>query len=65
MNLVEGEVIEQIEEVVEGWWSGVGQGGTKTGLFPCMCSDPIIAADMEYIFCCSQLCGADRDAGSA
>ena len=36
MNLAEGEYIEQIEEIDEGWWSGVGPGG-KTGLFPCEC----------------------------
>ena len=34
MGLIEGEYIEQIEEVDEGWWSGVGAGG-KAGLFPC------------------------------
>jgi hypothetical protein len=34
MNLTEGEVIEQIEELDEGWWSGVGGGGAKTGMFP-------------------------------
>lgn len=34
MNLLEGELIEQIEQVDEGWWSGVGQGGDKSGLFP-------------------------------
>lgn len=34
MNLVEGEVIDNIEEVDEGWWSGTGNGGAKTGLFP-------------------------------
>lgn len=39
MSLVEGELIEQIEEVDEGWWSGVGQGGAKTGLFPGMSPD--------------------------
>lgn len=33
MHLIEGEYIEQIEEVGEGWWSGVGADG-KTGLFP-------------------------------
>lgn len=33
MHLVEGELIEQIEQIDEGWWSGVGAGG-KTGLFP-------------------------------
>ena len=34
MSLVEGEVIEQIEQLDEGWWSGVGANGTKSGLFP-------------------------------
>lgn len=34
MALVEGEIIEQVEMVDEGWWSGVGQGGAKSGLFP-------------------------------
>lgn len=34
MALVEGEYIEQVEEVDDGWWTGVGPGG-KTGLFPC------------------------------
>ncbi|KAJ6624893.1 SH3 domain-containing protein [Mycena sp. CBHHK59/15] len=33
MNLVEGELIEQVEEIDEGWWSGIGPGG-KSGLFP-------------------------------
>ena len=34
MDLVEGELIEQIEQLDEGWWSGVGANGTKQGLFP-------------------------------
>lgn len=34
MNLHEGEMIEQIEELDEGWWSGVGENGAKSGLFP-------------------------------
>jgi hypothetical protein len=34
MNLIEGEMIEQIEQIDEGWWSGVGDGGAKMGLFP-------------------------------
>jgi hypothetical protein len=34
MNLVEGEVIEQIEQIDEGWWSGIGADGSKSGLFP-------------------------------
>ena len=37
MNLVEGEYIEQIEEVGDGWWSGVGPGG-NLGVFPCTLS---------------------------
>ena len=34
MNLLEGDIITDVEEIDEGWWSGVGPGG-KTGLFPC------------------------------
>lgn len=34
MSLVEGELIEQIEQLDEGWWSGVGADGAKSGLFP-------------------------------
>jgi hypothetical protein len=34
MHLVEGELIEEIEKLDEGWWSGVGGNGVKTGLFP-------------------------------
>ena len=34
MELTEGELIEQIEQLDEGWWSGVGANGTKQGLFP-------------------------------
>jgi hypothetical protein len=37
MNLAEGELIEQVEEIDEGWWSGIGPGG-KSGLFPGMYS---------------------------
>ena len=37
MELGEGEVIEQIEQLDEGWWSGIGAHGTKQGLFPGMC----------------------------
>ena len=29
----EGELIQQIEQLDEGWWSGVGPSG-KSGLFP-------------------------------
>ena len=34
MELVEGEIVEQIEMVDEGWWSAVGADG-RSGLFPC------------------------------
>ena len=34
MHLVEGELIEEIEKLDEGWWSGVGENGAKHGLFP-------------------------------
>jgi len=34
MHLVEEELIEEIEQLDEGWWSGVGSGGAKSGLFP-------------------------------
>ena len=33
MELVEGELIEQIEQTAEEWWSGVSGNG-KAGLFP-------------------------------
>ena len=33
MSLLEGELVQQIEELDEGWWSGIGPGG-KTGMFP-------------------------------
>ena len=35
INLAEGDFVEHIEEIDEGWWSGVGPDG-KTGLFPCL-----------------------------
>ena len=34
MDLIEGEEIEEIEKLDEGWWSGVGANGGKRGLFP-------------------------------
>lgn len=33
MDLVEGELLDQVEQIDEGWWSAVGAGG-KSGLFP-------------------------------
>jgi hypothetical protein len=41
MNLIEGEIIEQIEQPDEDWWSGVGEGGTKMGLFPGKKTEPL------------------------
>jgi len=41
MSLEEGEQIEQIEQIDEGWWSGVGNGGAKSGLFPGMLILPL------------------------
>lgn len=41
MNLIEGEYIEQIEEIDDGWWSGVGTGG-KSGLFPGICPSVVL-----------------------
>ncbi|TDL26689.1 hypothetical protein BD410DRAFT_531360 [Rickenella mellea] len=34
MNLTDGEVIEQVEQIDKGWWSGVDANGTKIVLFP-------------------------------
>jgi drebrin-like protein len=33
MPLLEGEIIEDVEQIDEGWWAGTGPGG-KSGLFP-------------------------------
>lgn len=35
MTLIEGEILEKVDIVDEGWWSAVGDGGKKEGLFPC------------------------------
>ena len=34
MSLIEGEILEQVDQIDEGWWSAVGDGGAKSGLFP-------------------------------
>lgn len=47
MNLEEGELIEQIEQLDEGWWSGVAADGSKQGLFPGMFGSDILFAN-EY-----------------
>lgn len=75
MNLVEGELIEEIEQVDEGWWAGVGDGGAKRGLFPGECyvasviGDPIslhfasFSASSHLPLCCrSPICAGKPDA---
>ncbi|KAI9357783.1 hypothetical protein BD770DRAFT_410603 [Pilaira anomala] len=34
MSLSEGELVQQIDQVDEGWWFGVSEDGKKQGLFP-------------------------------
>ncbi|CAO3678645.1 unnamed protein product [Umbelopsis vinacea] len=34
ITMVEGEIIHNIEQLDEGWWSGVSEDGTRSGLFP-------------------------------
>lgn len=36
MSLIEGEIIEDVDQVDESWWTGSGPGG-KAGLFPGSC----------------------------
>lgn len=36
LDLPEGSIVEQVEQIDEGWWSGMLDG--KTGLFPGVCS---------------------------
>ena len=38
MTLIEGEILERIEMIDEGWWSATGDNGNKQGLFPCTLS---------------------------
>ena len=58
MPLVEGELIEEIEKLDEGWWSGVGANGAKTGLFPGT-SEGSILCGQPNVFPTSQLCRGD------
>ncbi|EFP94595.2 uncharacterized protein PGTG_20551 [Puccinia graminis f. sp. tritici CRL 75-36-700-3] len=37
LGLVEGETIVNIEQVDEGWWTGMSEDGTRQGLFPATC----------------------------
>ena len=34
MSLIEGEIIRDIVQLDEGWWQGVSEDGTRSGLFP-------------------------------
>lgn len=36
MSLTEGEIVEDVDQVDESWWTGTGPGG-KSGLFPGLC----------------------------
>ena len=64
MSLVEGEVIEQIKEVIEEWWCRVGQGGAKTKLFPGAYSRLANMECLGHHIGCSKLCGTYQDARS-
>ena len=55
MTLVEGETIEQIEQIDEGWWSGIGANGEKSGLFPGKQYYMKISQKSQYLLC-SKLC---------
>ena len=48
MSLIEGEILEDIDQSDENWWSGSGPGG-KSGLFPGLSSFSCfkIQADVE------------------
>jgi len=37
LGLIEGETIINIEQVDEGWWTGMSADGTRQGLFPASC----------------------------
>ncbi|CAO3664518.1 unnamed protein product [Umbelopsis ramanniana] len=34
ISMVEGEIIHNIEQLDEGWWSGTSEDGSRSGLFP-------------------------------
>ena len=62
MDLVEGELIEEIEQLDEGWWSGVGSNSAKSGLFPGGFECEVVS-DWFYIFTASQLRRVNRASG--
>ena len=62
MHLIEGELIEEIEKLDEGWWAGVGDNGAKRGLFPGRFKSEILRG-LFYTFSTSQLRGRDGTNG--
>lgn len=62
MDLVEDELIEEIEQMDEGWWSGVGRNGTKSGLFPGGSKSEVLSNRLN-ISPTSQLRRANRASG--
>jgi len=62
MDLVEDELIEEIEQLDEGWWSGVGRDGAKSGLFPGGPGSEVLN-DWFNVFPTSQLRRANRASG--
>jgi len=62
MELVEGELIEEIEQVDEGWWSGVGGNGAKNGLFPGVSGSQVLSGCLT-VPPASQLRRIDRTRG--
>ena len=62
MHLLEGELIEEIEKLDEGWWTGVGDNGTKQGLFPGEPGKWHFDAGFN-ILPTSQLCGRNSTSG--
>ena len=64
MDLAEGELIQEIEKLDEGWWSGVGGNGTKSGLFPGGSHMKVLCGWFDISFP-SELCGRNRTGGRA
>lgn len=62
MDLVEDELIEEIEQLDEGWWSGVGRNGAKNGLFPGGSRNRVLGGCLNASPT-SQLCRANRAGG--
>ena len=64
MDLVEEELNEEIEQLDEGWWSGVGSSGAKSGLFPGESGNEVLSGRF-HAFPTSQLRRANRANGRA